>query len=276
MLDRSRAAAIRILALDVDGVLTDNAIFIGSVDGKRVEFKRFDIQDGLGITLLRSTDLEVILVSGRHSDATSLRASELGIVTALQVHPGRKVAEIETVLAERQLDWSAVAFVGDDLADLAAMERAGLAIAVANARDEVKAVAHAITEARGGHGAVAGTGAAGAGAVGAGRRADDGLGVRPGERPQARGQLQVAACDGAVQQELTPEEDRSVALMRVTGPPGVSLDYMRQQVMRVEQHLQPLIESGEIRNLFSISGQGSTNSALCSGYSVSLSARAAA
>ena len=154
MLDRSRAAAIRILALDVDGVLTDNAIFIGSVDGKRVEFKRFDIQDGLGITLLRSTDLEVILVSGRHSDATSLRASELGIVTALQVHPGRKVAEIETVLAERQLDWSAVAFVGDDLADLAAMERAGLAIAVANARDEVKAVAHAITEARGGHGAV--------------------------------------------------------------------------------------------------------------------------
>jgi hydrophobic/amphiphilic exporter-1 (mainly G- bacteria), HAE1 family len=66
---------------------------------------------------------------------------------------------------------------------------------------------------------------------------------------------------GAVQQELTPEEDRSVALMRINAPQGVSLDYTRQQVMRIEQQLQPLVQSGEVRNLFTISGQGATNSA---------------
>jgi len=70
------ARRIRLLALDVDGVLTDNGIWIAPVNGQRVELKRFDIQDGLGLGLLRNTGIEVAWVSGRQSEATELRASE--------------------------------------------------------------------------------------------------------------------------------------------------------------------------------------------------------
>jgi 3-deoxy-D-manno-octulosonate 8-phosphate phosphatase (KDO 8-P phosphatase) len=154
MLDPARAAAIRILGLDVDGVLTDNAVFLGAVSGERVEFKRFDIQDGLGHALLRGTGIEVVWVSGRPSEATSLRGAELGVGTILQVHPATKVPAIEALLAERGLGWDALAFVGDDYADLPVFERAGLAIAVANARPELRDRAHHVTAASGGHGAV--------------------------------------------------------------------------------------------------------------------------
>lgn len=154
MLDPAAARAIRILGLDVDGVLTDNAVHIGEVDGRRVEFKRFDIQDGLGHKLLQGVGIEVIWVSGRPSEATVLRGRELGVATVLQVPPDRKVPVIQEILDERGLDWNALAFVGDDLADLPVLTRAGLAIAVANALPRIKAVAHHETKASGGHGAV--------------------------------------------------------------------------------------------------------------------------
>lgn len=153
-LDPDRCARVRLLGLDVDGVLTDNAVFVGMVASERVEFKRFDIQDGLGHKLLHEAGIEVAWISGRHSDATTARGTELGVSALLQVAADGKVPAIEALLASRGLGWDEFAFVGDDLADLPVLKRAGLAIAVANARDIVKAAAHHVTTRPGGHGAV--------------------------------------------------------------------------------------------------------------------------
>ncbi|HEY7613643.1 MAG TPA: HAD hydrolase family protein [Gemmatimonadales bacterium] len=153
-IDAARAARVRMLALDVDGVLTDNGIWIGPVAGERVELKRFDIQDGLGLRLLRTAGLPVLWLSGRHSEATALRAEELRVDELLQVPGPKKLEALAQVLSRRGLDWQDVAYVGDDLADLQIMRRAGLPIAVANAVPEIRAVAAAVTTARGGHGAV--------------------------------------------------------------------------------------------------------------------------
>lgn len=148
------ARRVRLLALDVDGVLTDNAVFIGLVGGQRVEFKRFDIQDGLGLVLLRGGPIDVAWVSGRPSDATTLRATELKIGDVIQAPGGHKLPPMDALLARRGLGWDEVAFVGDDLADVAVMRRVGLPIAVANAVPEVKALARHVTTAAGGFGAV--------------------------------------------------------------------------------------------------------------------------
>ena len=148
------AARIRLLALDVDGVLTDNSIFIGEVGGERVELKRFDIQDGLGLSLLRGSAVRVALVSGRVSAATAARAAELGIEDVIQVPDGRKLEPFTALLTERGIGWDETAFVGDDLADVPVLERVGLPVAVANAVPPVKALAAYVTTAPGGHGAV--------------------------------------------------------------------------------------------------------------------------
>ncbi len=153
-MDPVLARRIRLLALDVDGVLTDNGIFLGPVDGRRVELKRFDIQDGLGIRLLQGTPIEVVWISARESEATRLRADELNIGALIQDSGGRKLPALAALLTARGLDWTEVAFVGDDLADLSVMERVGLPIAVANATDEIKAVAKWTTMRSGGQGAV--------------------------------------------------------------------------------------------------------------------------
>lgn len=153
-MDPVAARRIRLLALDVDGVLTDNGIFVGPVDGRRVELKRFDIQDGLGIRLLQGTGIEVVWISARESDATRLRADELNVTTVIQDSGGRKLPALAKLIAERGLDWADVAFVGDDLADLSVMERVGMPIAVANGTNEVRAVARWTTTLAGGHGAV--------------------------------------------------------------------------------------------------------------------------
>ena len=127
------------LGLDVDGVLTDNGVFIGPVAGERVELKRFDIQDGLGLILLRTAGLPVVWLSGRSSEATALRAAELRVEELLQVPGPRKVAAFAEVLQRRGIAWEEAAFVGDDLADLPVLRKVGLPIAVANAVPEVKA-----------------------------------------------------------------------------------------------------------------------------------------
>jgi 3-deoxy-D-manno-octulosonate 8-phosphate phosphatase (KDO 8-P phosphatase) len=153
-LDPAAARRIRLLGLDVDGVLTDNGVFIGPVAGARVELKRFDIQDGLGLILLRSAGLPVAWISGRSSEATALRAAELRVEELLQVPGPRKAAAFDELLTRRGIAWDEVAFVGDDLADLPVLRRVGLPIAVANAVPDVKAVASYVTRASGGHGAV--------------------------------------------------------------------------------------------------------------------------
>jgi 3-deoxy-D-manno-octulosonate 8-phosphate phosphatase (KDO 8-P phosphatase) len=148
------AKRVRLLGLDVDGVLTDNGVYIGPIAGARVEFKRFDIQDGLGLILLHTAGLPVFWLSGRASEATALRAAELRIEDVLQVPGPRKLAALDDLLTRRGISWAEVAFVGDDIADLQVLKRVGLPIAVANAVSEVKAVAAYVTNAPGGHGAV--------------------------------------------------------------------------------------------------------------------------
>ena len=154
MIDAALARRIRLLGLDVDGVLTDNGIFVGPVDGEVVELKRFDIQDGLGQVLMRCAGLPVVWLSGRHSEGTTARARELRVEEVLQVAGPRKLEAFGALLERRGLAWEEAAFVGDDLADLPVLRRVGLPIAVANAVAEVKAAAAYVTTASGGHGAV--------------------------------------------------------------------------------------------------------------------------
>jgi 3-deoxy-D-manno-octulosonate 8-phosphate phosphatase (KDO 8-P phosphatase) len=153
-LEAAAASRVRLLGLDVDGVLTDNGVYIGPVAGARIELKRFDIQDGLGLILLKTAGFPVVWISGRSSEATTLRATELRVEELLQVPGPRKAAAFGELLARRGIGWDEVAFVGDDLADLPILRRVGLPIAVANAVPEVKQAASYVTHAPGGHGAV--------------------------------------------------------------------------------------------------------------------------
>jgi 3-deoxy-D-manno-octulosonate 8-phosphate phosphatase (KDO 8-P phosphatase) len=135
----------------VDGVLTDGSIFIGGAQ----EIKRFNIQDGLGLVFLRRAGIKTGWVSSRPSLATTRRARELKIDFLVQQKDHlSKVSAVENLLRRTKLGWNAVCFVGDDVVDLGPLQRAGVAIAVANAVREVKAVAHYVTRAAGGHGAV--------------------------------------------------------------------------------------------------------------------------
>ncbi|HEU4569122.1 MAG TPA: HAD hydrolase family protein [Gemmatimonadales bacterium] len=154
MIDPAVARKVRLLGLDVDGVLTDNGLWIGTVGGQRVEFKRFDVQDGLGFSLLRDTGIAVAWVSGRVSDSTAERARELRVTDRVQAKGASKLAPVTELLERHGLGWEALAWVGDDLADVPVLRRAGLPIAVENAIPEVKALARHVTTRPGGHGAV--------------------------------------------------------------------------------------------------------------------------
>lgn len=154
MIDATLARKIRLVGLDVDGVLTDGGVYIGRIQGERVEFKRFDIQDGLGVMLLRRAGIAVAMVSGRHSEATTLRAQELGVDELVQDSAARKLPAFEAILERRSIDWSECAFVGDDLADVPLLKRVALPVAVANAVPEAHALARYVTRAGGGQGAV--------------------------------------------------------------------------------------------------------------------------
>ena len=147
----ARLKAVRLFLCDVDGVLTDGAVYLG---GER-EIKRFNIRDGLGMIFLRRAGMKVGWVSARPSPVTKARAAELGIDFLIeQGDRVSKTGEVEKLLRQTKLDWDAVCFVGDDVVDLGPMKRAGMAVAVADARPDVKAVAQYITRAAGGQGAV--------------------------------------------------------------------------------------------------------------------------
>lgn len=157
-IDPLRAHRIVLVAFDVDGTLTDNGVYIGEPPGavdatSRIELKRFDIQDGLGIVMLRRAGIKVAFISARHSAATTLRATELGVHHLKQ---GRGLKKVPTLLAlsdEVQVPLDAMAFMGDDLADIAVMQQVGLSAAPANAVAEVKAVATVCLTREGGRGA---------------------------------------------------------------------------------------------------------------------------
>ena len=145
----SRLAAIRVLLCDVDGVLTDGSVYIGGED----EVKKFNIQDGFGLVLLRREGLKVGWISSRPSKATAARALELKI-DFLEQTKGPKVEAVERLLSDAGLDWSQVCYMGDDLVDLGVLKRAGIGVAVANAVAEAKVVADFVTRNSGGKGAV--------------------------------------------------------------------------------------------------------------------------
>lgn len=153
-IDRDVARRIRLVVLDVDGVLTDGGIYVGeTADGRPVELKRFEIQDQLGIKMLVWSGLAVAMVSGRRSAANALRAEELGV--EYQEGPGgHKLPAIERLHERHGVGWAETACVCDDLADLPLVRRAGLAVAVANAVSDVRALAHWATRRPGGSGAV--------------------------------------------------------------------------------------------------------------------------
>ncbi len=134
---------------DVDGVLTDGRLYIG-VHGETV--KAFNTLDGHGLKLLKQGGIEPLVVSGRDSPAVRRRVADLGLAHAVYGAQD-KLAAASTLLAALGLDWPEVAAIGDDWPDLPLLARAGFAAAPSNAHAEVKAVAHHVTAAAGGHGA---------------------------------------------------------------------------------------------------------------------------
>ena len=149
------ARRIRLVLLDVDGVLTDGGLYIGvSAEGERVEMKRFHVQDGLGVRLLKEAGLEVAAVSGRPSAATEVRARELGIEEIHQDRDGHKLPVIQSILERKGHTWGEAAHLADDLADVPVLRNVALPVAVANAVPEVHREALWCTREPGGHGAV--------------------------------------------------------------------------------------------------------------------------
>jgi len=152
MIDAALARRLKLVGFDVDGVLTDNGVYIGMAGDHPVEFKRFHIQDGLGVRMLRAAGLVVVWASARRSNATELRARELKVDEVVQ--DNKKLAAFAAVLERRGVDWDESAFVGDDLADIPVLRRVALPIAVANAVPEVLAAARVVTSVPGGQGDV--------------------------------------------------------------------------------------------------------------------------
>jgi 3-deoxy-D-manno-octulosonate 8-phosphate phosphatase (KDO 8-P phosphatase) len=148
------ASQVRLLLMDVDGVLTDGHLFnVPGPDGKMVETKGFDSQDGIGLHWLSWHGVKTGVISGRQSPATEERARQCKMSYVYQGHI-EKIPILEEILASAKLASTEVAYIGDDFTDIVIMHRVGLAIATANARDEVKREAHYVTQAPGGSGAV--------------------------------------------------------------------------------------------------------------------------
>ena len=152
MISPEVAKRIRLVVFDVDGVLTDGGVYVGG-DARGAELKRFDIQDGLGLKMLMWAGLEVAVLSGRVSQATRLRAEELGIVECHQDDGAQKLPMLEALLARKGVSWDEVAMLADDLPDMPVFTRVALPAAVANAQPEILEVAVWTSTARGGHGA---------------------------------------------------------------------------------------------------------------------------
>jgi 3-deoxy-D-manno-octulosonate 8-phosphate phosphatase (KDO 8-P phosphatase) len=154
MIDPALARSIKLVGLDVDGVMTDGGIYLGDVDGKRFEMKRYDIQDGLGIVMMQRAGIRVAIVTGRVSESVRLRAEELRVDDLAQDPDGYKIAAFTRMLDHRGIKPSECAFVGDDFPDLAVLRIVGLPVAVGNAVREINQECRVHLEAEGGRGAV--------------------------------------------------------------------------------------------------------------------------
>lgn len=152
MADRARELAknIKLLVLDVDGVLTDGGLYY---DADGMAMKRFNVQDGFGIKLAQSAGLEIGVISGLDQNPVANRVAELGIK---HYYPGKhkKIPLFEEICDKVGIDVSEAAFMGDDWIDLGVMQRAGLALSVPNGMPEVRELADWVAPRAGGHGAV--------------------------------------------------------------------------------------------------------------------------
>ena len=156
-----RARRIKIILFDVDGVLTDGTIWVcpmpvalpdGSVTTRLVEPKGFNAHDGAGVTLARLGGMKVGVITKRISETVALRARDLKMEFVYQGQ-AFKMQAVREIAAQAGVALDEIAYVGDDVIDLPPMREVGLAVAVANARAEVKAEAHYVTPHAGGHGA---------------------------------------------------------------------------------------------------------------------------
>jgi 3-deoxy-D-manno-octulosonate 8-phosphate phosphatase (KDO 8-P phosphatase) len=145
-----RLSSVRLFLCDVDGILTDTSVWMGSAD----EVKRFNIQDGLGLRLIQREGIKVGWVSNRPSFATTQRANDLKIDFLVQAHDGNKVAAVEKILKQTGVPWENLCYMGDDIVDLGVLKRAGLSVAVPHAVSEAKQFSHYVTKTAGGEGAV--------------------------------------------------------------------------------------------------------------------------
>jgi 3-deoxy-D-manno-octulosonate 8-phosphate phosphatase (KDO 8-P phosphatase) len=147
---QKKIEAVRLLILDVDGVLTDGRIIM---DDNGREIKHFDVRDGHGLKLLMRYGIGVVLLTGRKSAVVEHRARDLGIE---EVHQGiwNKVEVSEVILQNRDLRYDQAAFVGDDIVDIPLLRRVGFSVAVADAAEQVKRIVDFVTQKKGGRGAV--------------------------------------------------------------------------------------------------------------------------
>ena len=154
MIDAALARRIRLVGLDVDGVLTDGGIYLGDAGGSRVELKRYDIQDGLGIKFLRDAGIKVVIITGRVSESVRHRALELELDDVAQDSAAQKLPALRAMLVRQGVDMSETAFIGDDFPDAAVLRVVGLPVAVGNAVPEIRAMARVQLARHGGRGAV--------------------------------------------------------------------------------------------------------------------------
>lgn len=145
-----RIQAIRLIAFDVDGILTDGGLYLTD-SGE--EFKRFNSLDGHGLKMLKASGVELAIITGRTSRCVELRAKNLGI-TRLYQGVEDKWGTMQVLLAELDLAADAAAYMGDDVVDLPVMRRVGLSITVPNAPQVVRDHAHYMAQREGGNGAV--------------------------------------------------------------------------------------------------------------------------
>jgi 3-deoxy-D-manno-octulosonate 8-phosphate phosphatase (KDO 8-P phosphatase) len=154
MIDPDQARRIRLVAMDVDGVLTEGGIFLGAVGGQDMEFKRYDIQDGMALHLLKMAGIRTAILTGRESASVRMRARELGIDDCHQDRKARKLPAFRELCDRHGIAPAEAAFIGDDLPDLGVLRVVGLPVAVGNAVVEVKAVCTVRLTRTGGRGAV--------------------------------------------------------------------------------------------------------------------------
>lgn len=152
----ARANKIKVLIFDVDGVLTDGQIIVvpdsAGPDAKGIEVKGFSAHDGLGISLARLGGLKVGIITKRQSQTVAIRARDLKLEFVYQGQ-AHKMSAVNEIIVKANITIDQLAYVGDDIIDLPVMRACGLAIATANARQQVKSVAHYVTPNPGGKGA---------------------------------------------------------------------------------------------------------------------------